>query len=141
MAIIQCLTTSFLEDLFQGTMNFAADTFNIALYTSSATLDASTTAYTATGEASGVNYVAGGIALTGGTITASGNAAWIDFNDATFTNVTITFRGAMIYDTTTANASVCIIDGGIDRTATAQNVNVAFPAPGATTALITIGSV
>ena len=43
--------------LVNGTINFATDTFYLALYTNTATLDANTTAYTTTGEASGGDYV------------------------------------------------------------------------------------
>ena len=48
------------QGLVNGTINFATDTFYLALYTNSATLNAQTTAYDTTGEASGGNYVAGG---------------------------------------------------------------------------------
>ena len=47
MAITQTLCTSFKKALFDGEMDFSADssqTFKIALYTSSADLSASTTA-------------------------------------------------------------------------------------------------
>ncbi|NBS70573.1 hypothetical protein EBT31_16910 [bacterium] len=50
--------------LANGTINFATDTFYLALYTNSATLDQTTTAYSTTGEASGGNYVAGGQIVT-----------------------------------------------------------------------------
>ena len=50
--------------LANGTINFATDTFYLALYTNSATLDQTTTAYSTTGEATGGNYVAGGAIVT-----------------------------------------------------------------------------
>ena len=58
--------------LANGTINFATDTFYLALYTNSATLDQTTTAYTTIGEASGGNYVAGGQIVTA-TIASEGH--------------------------------------------------------------------
>ncbi len=58
--------------LANGTINFASDTFYLALYTNAATLDQTTTAYITTGEASGGNYVAGGQIVTA-TISSEAN--------------------------------------------------------------------
>ena len=141
MAITSTLTTSFKKELLEGVHNFQSggNTFKLALYTSSATLGASTTAYTATQEASGTNYSAGGAALTNVNPTSSGTTAFTDFADLTFGTATITARGCLIYnDTATGDPSVAAIDFGGDKTSTAGDFTIVFPAAAAATAIIRI---
>ena len=67
----------------------------------------------------------------------------LDFNDLTFTGVTLTARGALIYNTTegagtgTTN-SVIVLDFGSDKTATSGDFQIVFPAADATNAIIRI---
>ena len=141
MAISQALCTSFKVELMTGTHNFTTstgNTFYLALYTSSATLGATTTAYSATNEASGTNYVAGGSALTNVTPTSSGTTAFTDFADLTFSTVTITANGCLIYNSTNSNTAVAVLAFGADKTATAGNFTIVFPAADATNAIIRI---
>ena len=122
--------------LANGTINFASDTFYLALYTNSATLDQTTTAYTAIGEASGGNYVAGGLVVTA-TIasqdTASGSITYVNFSSPAWTGA-ITARGALIY-TPGDNGAVCVLDFGSDKTST-TTFTVQMPANTSTSALI-----
>lgn len=142
MAITSTLTTSFKTQLLTGTHDFTnttGDSFKLALYTSSATLGAATTAYTVTGEASGTNYTAGGAALTNVTPTSSGTTAFTDFADLTFGTATITARGCLIYnDTEAGDPSVASIDFGGDKTSTAGDFTIVFPAAASATAIIRI---
>jgi hypothetical protein len=141
MAITSTLTTSFKVELLTGTHNFtntSGNSFKLALYTSSATLGATTTAFTTTGQASGTNYTSGGSALTNVTPSATGTTAVTDFNDLTFSTATITARGCMIYNDTNADKSVATIDFGGDKTSTAGDFTVVFPAKAASTAIIRI---
>lgn len=141
MAISQALCTSFKVELMTGTHNFTTstgNTFKLALYTSSATLGATTTAYSATNEASGTNYTAGGSALTNVTPTSSGTTAFTDFADLTFSNVTITANGALIYNSSASNKAVCVLAFGSDKTATAGNFTIVFPTADASNAIIRI---
>ena len=141
MAIIQTLTTSFKVELAQGLHNFTAgtgDVFKLALYTANADLDASTTAYTAAGESSGTNYSAGGIALTNITPTFQGTTAYWTFATATFTNVTLTTNGALIYNSTNGNRSVAVLNFGVNITKSGQNLVITFPAADATNAVLRI---
>ena len=141
MAITSTLTTSFKVELLTGTHNFtnsSGNSFKLALYTSSATLGATTTAFTTTGQASGTNYSSGGSALTNVTPSATGTTAVTDFNDLTFSTATITARGCMIYNDTNADKSVATIDFGGDKTSTAGDFTVVFPAKAASTAIIRI---
>ena len=141
MAISSTLTTSFKVELLTGTHNFtnsSGNSFKLALYTSSATLGATTTAFTTTGQASGTNYSSGGSALTNVTPSSTGTTAVTDFNDLTFSTATITARGCMIYNDTNSDKSVATIDFGGDKTSTAGDFTVVFPAKAASTAIIII---
>ena len=141
MAITSTLTTSFKVELLTGTHNFtnsSGNSFKLALYTSSATLGATTTAFTTTGQASGTNYTSGGSALTNVTPSATGTTAVTDFNDLTFSTATITARGCMIYNDTNGDKSVATIDFGGDKTSTAGDFTIVFPAAASGTAIIRI---
>ena len=141
MAITSTLTTSLKTELLTGTHNFTSssgDTFKLALYTSSATLGATTTEFTTINEASGTNYTSGGGTLTNVTPTNSGTTAFTDFADLTFGTATITARGCMIYNSTDSNKSVATIDFGGDKTSTAGDFTIVFPAAAASTAIIRI---
>lgn len=118
------------------TINFASDTFYLALYTNSATLDQTTTEYTTTGEASGGDYVAGGQVVTATvseTPTASGSITYVNFSAPAWTGA-ITARGALIYKAG-ANGAVCVLDFGSDKTST-TSFTVQMPANTSTSALI-----
>jgi hypothetical protein len=150
MAITQAMTTSFKVQILTATHNFgtaptratgAADVFKIALYTSSATLDASTTAYTTSNEvsSSGTNYVAGGKTLTiSQAPTFTTTTAWLDFDDITWDSATITSNGALIYNETQSNKAVAVLAFGGDKTSTAGNFTIQFPAATSTTAILRI---
>ena len=133
MAITQALANSFKKQLLDGDHSFASgsDVYKIALYSSSATLNSATTSFTTTNEvANSGQYVSGGGALTNlGTSIASG-VAIVDYADRSFTGVTLTARGALIYNTsaTVANAAVAALDFGADKTATSGTFTIQFPA-------------
>ena len=134
MAITQALANSFKKELLEAEHNFkqtGGDKFKIALYTSSATLNSATTSFTTTNEvANSGQYVSGGGALSNlGTSIASG-VAIVDYADRSFTGVTSTARGALIYNTsaTVANAAVAALDFGADKTATSGTFTIQFPA-------------
>lgn len=135
------MCTSFKKELLDGThaiKTTAGDTFKMALYTSTATLDASTTAYSATNEVTGTNYTAGGVTLTNVDPASSGTTGYTQFANATFTNVTLTARGALIYNSSKSNKAVCVLDFGSDKTATAGDFVVTMPTNNSTTALLRI---
>ena len=150
MSISQAMVTSFKVEILDGVHNFgvgvtrastAADTFKLALYTSSATLSASTTAYTTTDEvsSSGTNYTAGGQTLVISQVpTSTGTTAWLDFADVTFPSATITANGALIYNATQSNKAVAVLAFGGDKTSTAGDFTIQFPAATSTTAILRI---
>ena len=131
MAITQAMCTSFKVELLKGVHNFttsSGNTFNIALYTSSASLGARTTAYTTSNEVSGTNYSAKGNPLTNVTPTASGTTAITDFADELFGTVTLTARGALIFnDSASGDPAVCVLDFGSDKSASSGDFTVVFP--------------
>ena len=141
MAIYQTMCTSFKAEVARALHDFTAstgDVFKIALYTAPATLDASTTAYTSAGESSGTNYTAGGISLTNITPTTSGTTGYWSFDNATFTNVTLSCAGALIYNSTNQNRAVCVLSFGNTIVKSASDLTITFPAPGATDAVLRI---
>jgi len=141
MAIYQTMCTSFKAEVAQALHNFTTGTgnvFKLALYVATADLGADTTVYTATGEASGTNYTAGGIILTNITPTTSGTTGYWSFQNATFTNVTLSCAGALIYNSTNQNRAVCVLNFGGTIVKTAQNLVITFPAAGETSSVLRI---
>jgi VCBS repeat-containing protein len=135
------MSTSFKGELLSGThliKTSSGDVFKMALYTSSATMDASTTVYSATNEVSGTNYSAGGVTLTNIDPQTSGTTGYTQFSNATFTNVTLTARGALIYNSSKSNKAVCVLDFGSDKTATAGDFVVTMPTNNSSSALLRI---
>lgn len=124
------------KELFQGIHDFNNDTFKIALYgnTANLTLDG-TTAYTSAGEVTADGYTAGGLELTGGVVATDQDKAVVDFDDITFTGVTVSFRAAIIYNSSKSNRAVRIMDFGVPEGAE-TDPTIKFPSPSAVTALI-----
>jgi len=146
MAITQAVANSFKKEVLEGKHDFqysGGDVFKLALYVSTATLNSTTTAYTATGEvANSGQYSAGGGTLVKpnpSTSVASG-VAIVDFNDLSFTGVTLTARGALIYNTSSTNAAVAVLDFGADKTATSGTFTIQFPAFTTSAAILRIGN-
>ena len=141
MAITQAMCTSFKKELLEAVHNFknsGGDTFKIALYTSSATMSAATTAYSTTNEISGTGYTAGGNTLTRVDPSSSGTTGFTDFANTTWSSATITARGALIYNDTDSDKAVAVLDFGADKTSTAGDFTIQFPAADASNAIIRI---
>ena len=133
MAITQAIANVFKKQLLEGDQNFSSggDVFKLALYTSSATLNSATTSFTTTNEvANSGTYASGGGDLTGQNTSIASGVAIVDFADLSFTGVTLTARGALIYNTSSAvtNAAVAALDFGADKTATSGTFTIVFPA-------------
>jgi hypothetical protein len=71
-------------------------------------------------------------------LATSGTTAYLDWADSVWTTATITARGAMIYNSTQGNRCVAVLDFGSDKTSTAGDFTVVFPAAAAGTAIIRI---
>ena len=144
MAITQAICNSFKKELLEGEHNFKSsggDVFKLALYTNAATLNSATTAYTTSDEVpdSG-QYVAGGGTLVNSGTSVVGGVAFCDFADLSFTGVTLTARGALIYNTsaTVANAAVAVLDFTTDKSASDGTFTIIFPADTSAAAILRI---
>jgi len=143
MAITQAMATSFKVGILDGEFDFGSGTsqvFKIALFTSAATLGAATTAYSTSDEVVGAGYTAGGNTLVVSQVpTSTGTTAFLDFSDTTWTTATITARGALIYLANGGtNPAVAVLDFGSDKTSTAGDFTIQFPAADATNAILRI---
>ena len=144
MAITQAICNSFKKQLLEGDANFSnssGDVFKIALYTSSAPLNSATTAFTSSNEVANTGqYTSGGGKLVNLAVSNTAGVARVDFSDRSFTGVTLTARGALIYNTssTVTNASVAVLDFGADKTATSGVFTIQFPAQTSTAAILRI---
>ena len=127
---------AFKGELMSGTHNFSAggNTFFLALYTSNPFTTAST-AYVTTNEVSGANssnYTAGGKQLQNQAVGASTATTTVDFDNLTWgaaTTGAATFGAAFaaIYNTSSANKLVVVLDFGGTKTATNGDFVIAFP--------------
>ena len=129
------ICNTFKKELLQGKHDFdaASDTYKLAMYTSLATLGASTENYTTSEEVSSSGYTAGGKALVNQGVKVSSAVAITNFANLSFTGVTLSAQGALIYNTTTDGGTsttdaVCVLDFGGVKTATAGTFTIQFPA-------------
>ena len=130
------ICNTFKKELLQGKHDFdtSTDTYKLAMYTSAATLGASTENYTTSNEVANTGqYAAGGGTLVNQGVKVSSGVAITAVADLSFTGVTLTARGALIYNTTTDGGStttdaVAVLDFGGDKTATAGTFTIQFPA-------------
>ena len=142
------ITTNAIANSFKGQIlraihNFTAstgNTFKLAMYTTAATLGASTTSFTTSGQVSSSGYTSGGKALVNSGVKVSGAIAITNFSNVSFTGVTLSARGALIYNTSATNKAVCVLDFGGTKTATAGTFTVQFPAFTTAAAIIRIGN-
>ena len=136
------IANSFKQQLLQGGHNFTATTgnvFKLALYTSAASFTSATTVYTSTNEVANTGqYTTGGGTLVNISPLVSSGVAFIDFADLSFTGVTLTAAGCLIYNTSNSNAVVAVLDFSGDKTATAGTFTVQFPADTTSAAILRI---
>ncbi|MAJ43737.1 MAG: hypothetical protein CBC83_02370 [Flavobacteriales bacterium TMED123] len=145
--VTTAMCTSFKENLLKGKHNFDnGDTFKIALISADSsatgTYDATTTSYTqlqGNGEVSGGGYSAGGQALDSPTVTTSGTTAFVDFANETFSTVTVSAIGCLIYnDSDSGKLAVATFSFGGTVSSTAGDFTIQFPTANATNAIIRI---
>ena len=134
------ICNTFKKELLQGKHDFdtSSDTYKLAMYTSLATLGASTENYSpnigGTGtEVTSSGYTAGGGTLVNQGVKVSSAVAITNFANLSFTGVTLSAQGALIYNTTTDGGTgttdaVCVLDFGGVKTATAGTFTIQFPA-------------
>ena len=138
---------SFKTDLLKGVFSFdtsgnSGTSFKLALYTDISGFSASTTAYTTTNEvsSSGTSYSARGNALTNNGVAIASNIAYVDFADLTFSSVTLTAVGALIYKDGGSDNAVLVLDFGGSKTATNGDFVIQFPNASSSAAIIRLGN-
>tara|TARA_A100001201_G_C3937341_1_gene155424 strand:+ start:104 stop:541 length:438 start_codon:yes stop_codon:yes gene_type:complete len=144
MAIAQAVCNSFKKEILEGIHDLenGGDTFKLALYESTANLSAATTAYP--GDSTGGQvadtgqYAQGGGTLQSQQTSLDTGVAIVDFADLSFTGVTLTARGALIYNSTESDKAVAVLDFGGDKTATAGTFTIQFPDFNSTSAILRI---
>ena len=136
------IASSFKKELLEGKHDFTASTgsaFKLAMYNSNAVLGKSTTSYTTGSEVtSPAGYTAGGKALVNTGTSVSSSVAFTSFSNLSFTNVTLTARGALIYNTSNSNTGVAVLDFVDNKTATAGTFTIQFPAYTTSAAILRI---
>jgi hypothetical protein len=138
MAITQGLCSQFKQDILLGVHDLAVDTLKIALYSNAASIGPNTTAYTTDGEVTGVGYLAGGQSLTGVSVSLTDTVAFVDFANPSWLGVSITARGALIYNYSKSNKAIAVLDFGTDKTANDTTFELVMPVNNSNTALIRI---
>ena len=141
--INQAVCNSFKAQLLDGDHDFSAaggDVFKLALYQSNAVLNATTTVFSSVNEVTpNGTYTSGGGVLTGQTVSLDGSVGIVDFADLSFTGVTLSALGAIIYNTSFGNnAAVCVLDFGAVKTATSGTFTILFPAFTSSAAILRI---
>ncbi len=127
------ICNSFKKELLEATHNFSnpgGNSFKLSMYTNSAVLGKSTTSFTTSGQVSSPSggYSSGGKALVNTGTSLATNTAITDFADLSFVGVTLTARGALIYNDTNGDKGVAVLDFGGDKTATSGTFTIQFPA-------------
>jgi hypothetical protein len=132
--------SSFKKQLLRGFHHFDVDQFFMALYTDAAPLDLNvTTSYITDGEISGPGYSAGGRQLLNAQVLGpTANMAYVTWNDAVWSNASLTARAALIYNKSYQSAAVAILDFGSDQISNSGDFVVKFPPPGPSTALMRV---
>jgi len=134
----------FKTDVLKGVHNFTAaptgNSFKLSMYTSSATLGKSTTSFTSDNQVTSPSgYSSGGSVLVQVTPALSTDTAVVDFADLSFVGVSLTARGALIYnDSASGDPAVAVLDCGGDKTATSGTFTIQFPTADASNAIIRI---
>ena len=144
MAIDQAVCNSFKKELLEGIHDFesGADEFKLALYEDTANLSAATTAYPGDSTGGQVSdtgeYSQGGGVLQSQQTGLDTGVAIVTFANLSFTGVTLTARGALIYNTSESNKAVAVLDFGGNKTATAGTFTIQFPDFNSTSAILRI---
>ena len=139
MAIVQAVANSFKKEILEGGHEFQSggDVFKLALYASNANLSAATTSFTTSGEHGNTGqYTSGGGVLTGQDTSLDTGVAIVDFAELSFTGVTLTARGALIYNSSDSNKAVAVLDFGGDKTSTSGTFTIQFPTADASNAIL-----
>lgn len=129
---------SFKKDLLAANIDLDADTIKVMLVTSSYTPDPDNHDYindVNSYEVSGTGYTAGGATLSNKSVTQDNtdDEGVFDADDVTWSNSTITARGAVLYkDTgnTSTSPLICYFDFGSDQSSSNGDFTIQWNAEG-----------
>jgi hypothetical protein len=154
ITLTTAMCNSFKKELLFGAHDLRAgeDALKIGLFVAQAggsgTYGAATTNYTTDIAGSdelptASGYTITGIALTNINPTLDGSTAVADFDTAEWGSSSLTSFGAFIYNTTpaasvTANATVCILAFGADKSSSSGTFQIVFPNADASNAIIRV---
>ena len=112
------------------------DDYRIAFYSASAKVGPQTKAYVTEGEIKGKGYKAGGVKLNGVKTGSIGKNAFMTFDDVELKNATFSVSGAMVYNASKNNATLCVLNLGGERHVFDGAFELKFPKPTENNALI-----
>jgi hypothetical protein len=144
MGITTAVCNTFKQELLGGTHDLDTDTIKVALIKVSptGTYNASTTNYSdVTGnsdEAVGVGYTATGNTLANPTITLSGSTSIVDYDNTTWSSVTVSADGCIIYNSSKSNRAIAVIAFGSTKKSINGDFTIQFPTADASNAIIRI---
>ena len=140
---------SFAQELLKGTHDFTSNTIKLALYTagSGAPYSTSSTVYDAAvaNEVSGAGYTTGGNTLSSPVVANQTNVATLTFAQTQFTSATFGAAYAVIYNSSSSNKLVVVLDFGGTKSCSNGTFTITFPStssgtPAGTDSLISITS-
>ena len=140
---------SFAQELLKGTHDFTANTIKLALYTagSGAPYSTSDTVYSSgvANEVSGAGYTTGGNTLSSPVVANQNNVATLTFAQTQFTSATFGAAYAVIYNSSSSNKLVVVLDFGGTKSCSNGTFTITFPStssgtPAGTDSLISITS-
>jgi hypothetical protein len=142
---------AFPVELLKASHNFATNNFKLALYTAIGNYTANSTVYDTNSEVSSAGstrYITGGNALAGQAVSNTTNIATVDFTDVVWGDTvagTSTFSSshAALYNTSSGNKLVVILDFNGTKSCSNGTFTVTFPSPtsnGGADALLSITS-
>lgn len=112
------------------------DDYRIALYSASAKVGPQTKTYITEGEVKGKGYKAGGVKLKGFKTGIIGKNAFMTFDDVELKSATFSTGGALVYNASKGNATLCVLNLGGERHVFDGAFELKFPKPTETNALI-----
>ena len=140
---------SFAQELLKGTHDFTSNTIKLALYTagSGAPYSTSSTVYSSgvANEVSGAGYTTGGNTLSSPVVANQTNVATLTFAQTQFTSATFGAAYAVIYNSSSSNKLVVVLDFGGTKSCSNGTFTITFPStssgsPAGTDSLISITS-
>jgi len=144
MAITTAVCNSFKQELLGGVHDLDTDTIKVALIKVSPTgaYNVTTTNYSDvtdnSDEAVGANYTAGGNTLTGAAISLDSSTATVDYDNTTWSSVTVSADGCIIYNSSKSNRAIAIVSFGSTKKSINGDFTIQFPTADATNAIIRI---